>query len=95
MGRVNKLKRVSHNQHKPLLKRLLAIKPLPSRKDIDRAKLMIDRLARDYATKNATYWYKKRFFIAHERLNILKRSFPLSEDFLRNRLSGLKHNYTP
>ncbi|QYE92954.1 reverse transcriptase family protein [Pseudomonas aeruginosa] len=83
MGRVNKLSRVSHKQHGNLVRRLVKVYPLPSKKDISRARSMVARLERDYLEKRDTYWYSRRFYIAHERLNILKRSYKASAIELR------------
>lgn len=93
MGRVNKLGRVKHSQHRKLVKRMLAIYPLPSKKDIDRVKLIVFRLERDNPTKKDTYWYSRRFYLAHERLNILKRSYPKVSKELRHKLKQLKPTY--
>lgn len=93
MGRVNKLARVDHNQHGPLIARLKKVYPLPSKKDIDRCKIIVDRLESDYPVKQQTYWYSKRFYLAHERLNILKRTYPATAHKLRQRLKDLKPTY--
>ncbi len=93
MGRVNKLARVGHNQHKPLKNRLLAVYPLPSKRDISRSIQIVSRLERDVAEKRATYWYSRRFYIAHERLNILKRTYPRMTKILRARLKKLTPTY--
>ncbi|MFT0140648.1 reverse transcriptase family protein [Alcanivoracaceae bacterium MT1] len=93
MGRVNKLHRVGHKQHTTLLNRLLKILPLPSKKDIERTENIIKRLEHDHPKKRSEYWYKKRFYLAHERLNILQRSFPKISIHLRERLKAVKHEY--
>ncbi|WP_081068498.1 reverse transcriptase family protein [Burkholderia stagnalis] len=93
MGRVNKLSRVEHNQHANFLRRLQKILPLPSKKDINRATKIIENLERDFEKKSGTYWYAKRFYLAHERLNVLNRSFPAITKRLRARLKPLKQNY--
>ncbi|RUC69068.1 reverse transcriptase family protein [Pseudomonas aeruginosa] len=93
MGRVNKLKRIGHTQHENLKNRMLKLYPLPSFKDITRARLAVERVERDYEEKGGTYWYKKRFYRAHERLNLLKRSFPDTASELRERLRGLRPVY--
>ncbi|OYU05564.1 MAG: reverse transcriptase [Pseudomonas sp. PGPPP1] len=93
MGRVNKLSRVNHEKHLGLVKRLVKVYPLPSKKDISRAEAIVARLEKDYASKHSTYWYSKRFHTAHERLNILKRSFPCAEKALRKRLKSLRPIY--
>ncbi|MFM0477378.1 reverse transcriptase family protein [Paraburkholderia strydomiana] len=93
MGRVNKLSRVGHKQHANLVNRLRAIFPLPSKKDIERATRIIDKLASDFSMKRDSYWYWKRFYLAHERLNVLQRSFPIIAKKLRTRLKFLKSTY--
>lgn len=90
MGRVNKLRRVGHNQHENLKRRLLLIKPLPSLKDIGRAKQMVERLRSDFPTRAHLYWYRKRYFKLQERLNVIKRTYThVAHDF-RVELKGLK-----
>lgn len=93
MGRVNKLGRVQHKQHEPLVKRMKKVLPLPSKKDIERATRIIDRLQADHAAKHNTYWYWKRFYLAHERLNVLQRSFPEVSKKLRTKLRSLRSTY--
>ena len=93
MGRVNKLSRVGHNQHKKLVARLVKVYPLPSKKDIERAKTIVARLERDVALKRHGYWYSRRFYMAHERLNILKRSYPKIAGELRKKLRELVPTY--
>lgn len=89
MGRVNKLARVGHSQHKSLVRRLRAIEPLPSPKDIERIRDMISRLQRDYGTKRNTYWYRARFYTVHERLNILQRTFRGEAKNFRHQMKSL------
>ncbi|WP_427774032.1 reverse transcriptase domain-containing protein [Comamonas thiooxydans] len=88
MGRVNKLGRVKHNQHSELLARVRRVLPLPSHKDIERAERQVDRLEVDFLKPNyrSTYWFYKRYYVAMERLGILKRSFPKKAAELRARL---------
>jgi len=93
MGRVNKLSRVGHKQHGGLVHRLHQIMPLPSQKDVQRAIKIVEKLEADFSLKRHTYWYAKRFYLAHERLNILKRSFPGITDMLRLRLKPIKARY--
>lgn len=93
MGRVNKLSRVGHNQYEQLLLRLRKIYPLPSQKDIERAIKMVTKLEVDSPTKQGTFWFAKRFYLAHERLNILRRSFPTVAFDLRARLKLIKTSY--
>lgn len=93
MGRVNKLARVGHKQHDNLARRLIRVYPLPSKKDIERVKMIVKRLERDYPDKHDTYWYSRRFYLAHERLNILKRSYPAIAKDLRLKLKQLRTSY--
>jgi len=93
MGRVNKLSRVGHNQHKLLVGRLKRVFPLPSKKDIDRVTTIVTKLEADSGQKKGTYWYWRRFYLAHERLTILNRSFPHAAQDLRQRLKLLKPLY--
>ncbi|WP_080409986.1 reverse transcriptase family protein [Burkholderia ubonensis] len=91
LGRVNKLARVGHQLHEFLMQRLRKILPLPSNMDIERAEKMISRLERD-AVKSGyteTYWFKKRYFAASERIGILKRSFPNKAKELREKLKNI------
>lgn len=90
MGRVNKLLRVAHTQHEVLLRRLNAIKPLPSRRDVNRAKEMVARLERDYENKNHTHWYKSRYYRVMERLIVLNRIYDKTSEQLRSKLRKLK-----
>jgi RNA-directed DNA polymerase len=92
MGRVNKLGRVGHSQHPILLRRLRDILPLPSHMDIERAEKLILRLQNDLARPNysESYWFRKRYYVASERLGILKRSFPNKAEELRKQLRAIK-----
>lgn len=90
MGRVNKLVRLKHDQGAKFIKRLNAIKPLPSIKDIDRCRKMVWFLAKDYENKKRRLSYERRFYICHERLNILKRSFYQEEQYLRSNLRTIR-----
>lgn len=92
MGRVNKLGRVGHSQHSALLGRLRKILPLPSHMDIERVEKIIDRLRNDISKPNysETYWFKKRYYVASERLGVLKRSFPKKAQELRKKLKEIR-----
>lgn len=93
IGRVNKLKRVGHNQFSGLLEKVQDILPLPSRRDIPRCIERIERLEREYSSKRDTYGYFVRYYIIHERLGILKRSFPVAAAELRARWRMVKPVY--
>lgn len=93
LGRVNKLARTGHKQHSDLVKRLKKVEPLPSKRDIERCTTMVLNLERDYATKNSRYWYWRRYHKAHQRINILQRTFVHTAHNLRVRLGAIKPNY--
>lgn len=91
LGRVNKLDRVGHQQHRVLLDRLRKVVPLPSHKDIERAEQQVARLIRDSskAGYKDTYWFHKRWYVASQRVGILKRSFPRKAEELRGQLKAI------
>ncbi|WP_215822881.1 reverse transcriptase family protein [Cobetia sp. 4B] len=93
IGRVNKLARVKHIQHKKLISRLRKVKPLPNRQAVIRARSMIRQLEHIYPTHLHDYWYKKKYFQAHERLNIIQRSFPNIAKTLRFKLKTIRPQY--
>ncbi len=86
MGRVNKLARVGHSQHERLSRKLNSIVPLPSKKDVIRVKSMISRLEQDCKEGKSGIWHVKRFYLAHERLNVVQRSYPNIATILRKKL---------
>lgn len=92
LGRVNKLQRVEHSQHFVLLNRLRKILPLPSHNDIVRGTKIVERLVNDAKKPNYkdTYWFHKRYYVASERIAILKRSFPRVANELRIQLRTIK-----
>ncbi|WP_211343476.1 reverse transcriptase family protein [Lampropedia puyangensis] len=92
LGRVNKLDRVGHKQHKVLLARLRSVIPLPSHMDIERAEQQVTRLQNDSAKAGykETYWFYRRWYVASQRIGILKRSFPGKASELRERLNQLR-----
>ncbi|MGI2938101.1 reverse transcriptase family protein [Vibrio diabolicus] len=96
MGRVNKLKRVEHEKHKDFLEILQNIKPLPSPKDLKRAREMLGRLERDYTTQSGSRGYRTRFFRLQERLNVLSRKKEYLNDAkkIRHKLKSLKPDET-
>ncbi|MGP9510927.1 hypothetical protein ACT3R2_18245, partial [Halomonas sp. AOP43-D1-39] len=93
LGRVNKLKRVGHNKHQPLIDRLSKVQPLAHKDDVERLKSMVARLEYDYSSKKATYYYHKRYYRSHQRLNIIKRNFPSVARILRLKLAKLRSEY--
>jgi RNA-directed DNA polymerase len=93
LGRVNKLARVGHNQHSILVGRIKKVKPLPSKRDIERCCAMVLNLERDHPSKSSRYWYWRRYHKAHQRINILQRTFIHTATDLRARLRFLKPTY--
>ncbi|WP_083399069.1 reverse transcriptase family protein [Oceanisphaera psychrotolerans] len=93
MGRVNKLKRVKHEKHQVLINKLNKILPLPSKTDLRRCKLAVKRLENDFNNKKESYWYKKRYYMAQDRLNVLQRTYYKTALKLRSRLNVIKPEY--
>lgn len=93
LGRVNKLARMGHNQHKELSARLSAVRPKPSRKDIERCWSMLARLQKDFDSQKSSYWYKRRYHRLSERLIILKRTFFKTEERIREVLKKIKPEF--
>lgn len=89
MGRVNKLNRVGHSQADALTRRLKKVSPLPAKRDVQRCKDVLLRLKRDYSQIGHTNTYKIRFYRLHERLNILKRKYPVRSSLIRKELKEL------
>lgn len=93
MGKVNKLGRVKHNKHLPLLNKLLLFKPLPSEKDVKRALASVTRLEsmfkKGFANK---YNYKRSFNLATYRLVIISRTkvYKSVVDAIRLRLKQIE-----
>lgn len=90
LGRVNKMKRLGHNQYLPLKKRVVNILPLPSKMDITRLDSFIHKLENWHVNHREEYWYKKFFYKAYYDLNILNRTFKTSASRFRNRLRNIK-----
>ncbi|WP_429741611.1 reverse transcriptase family protein [Enterovibrio makurazakiensis] len=95
MGRVNKLKRVKHEKHKVLLAKLNEIQPLPSEVDKKRCMQMLNRLKSDFSIKGDSYWYRKRFYRLHDRLNVLQRKASYKElaEEIRESMKSIKPSY--
>jgi len=93
LGRVNKLSRLGHNQHKALIARLMKVYPKPSKKDVKRCKELVRRLNVDFNEKSGDYWYFKRFHLVQDRLNLVKQSYPNLADELRSQLQLIRPNY--
>ena len=93
LGRVNKLKRVGHSQHKALLDRLLRVRPLASKKDLVRAHATASRLANEYSLHKETYGYHRRFYLLQERLNLIQRTYPKIAKSLRSKLNIIRPEF--
>jgi RNA-directed DNA polymerase len=93
LGRVNKLARVGHNKHSPLVRRLAKIRPLPSAKEVAYVKRAIDRLERTDGSLRDSYWYRKHYYRVSDRLNLVKRTYPSLAGQIRARLNLIKPNY--
>lgn len=93
MGRVNKLKRVGNLQHRKLMDRLRKVLPMPSPRDVIRARRAIDRLESDASSKVDSYGYKKRYYILQERLNVLARRYADEAARIRSRMAAVRPRY--
>lgn len=93
MGRVNKLARVRHSQHKKLISRLNHILPLPSKREIDYIKPAVDKLEAIFNARKGSYWYRAFYFRVGDRLSLIKRSYPSLAAILRKRLKEIKPEY--
>ncbi len=93
MGRVNKLSRVGHKQHKNLVARLNKVYPLPSFTDIKKTRNLIEKIRSKYDDGKNYFYYHKMYYAAMEKLNLIKRSFPNTAKSLRLRLRGLRPEY--
>lgn len=93
MGRVTKLKRIGHHQHRVLARRLKKIKPLPSLHDIRRAQKLLTRLQKDWKTKRHTYGYFKRYSILSDRINLISQRFEDDAKSLRNDARLIRPEY--
>lgn len=71
-GRVNKLARVGHSQHKKLIEKLIKIRPLPSHTDIEIVKKIIDRIKLAPPISRSEFWYKRRFNVARARIAFIR-----------------------
>ena len=94
MGRVNKLKRVGHVQHGELVARLRRVQPLASKKDLVRAYSAAARLERDHKLERETFGFHRRFFMLHERINLIARTYPQLARNLRSRLRVVKPEFS-
>jgi RNA-directed DNA polymerase len=90
MGRVNKLSRVGHNQHKPLLDRLRKVLPLSSKKDVLKANQILQELEIQYIKNNSDFWYRRRYYKLSERINAIARTYTHEAQTLRQRMFLIK-----
>ncbi|MDP2506356.1 reverse transcriptase family protein [Oceanobacter sp. 3_MG-2023] len=93
LGKTNKLSRVGHEKYHSFIQKISKIKPLPSPRDIVRCGHVIDRIERDYEKKKNNFWYKKRYYILHNRLNILAQLYPKSAASIRERMRKVKPEF--
>jgi RNA-directed DNA polymerase len=93
MGRVNKLKRVGHSQHRVLLARLMRVRPLASRRDLIRAHVMADRLVKEYSQNKESFGYYRRYYVLQERLNLIQVTYPAIAKGLRSRLNAIRPEF--
>lgn len=92
LGRVNKLKRLGHNQYKALQTRVIKILPMPSKMDITRLDSFVYKLEGWHQNHSDSYWYKRLYHRAYYDLNILNRTFKASTEKLKARLRLIKPN---
>jgi len=88
LGRVNRLARVNHNKHAPLLMKLKCIKPMPGNVDVEKVKNSIDLLRR--AKDNSTALYRRLYYISRYRIALIARSFRHEADALLFDFNKLK-----
>lgn len=90
LGRVNRLHAIGHNQARSLIIRLGNIKPLPSYKDVVFANKLVGKLEYMYGKGDLGYFYMKKYNLASNEINIIKRSFKKQSSQLRNRLRKIR-----
>ncbi|EDL69282.1 reverse transcriptase family protein [Vibrio campbellii] len=93
VGRVNKLARVSHEKHKPLMNRLRKIKPKPSEVDIKIAYKVLAKLKKDYTNKKDKFWYKKQYWQLVDRVNLISTTFYFEAASIRKDLINIKPEF--
>ena len=75
MGRINKLGRVGHDKYDLFKEQLLAIKPLPSLRDIKIVESAVTSLESSCLIGNGNkHWYKRKYNLTLYKLIILTRS---------------------
>ncbi|WP_351189341.1 reverse transcriptase family protein [Shewanella sp. TB4-MNA-CIBAN-0142] len=93
LGRVNRLKRLGHIQHAPLLGRLLRIEPKPNKSDIGKAKRLVSKIIALNPKYGSGYRYRQLYYKAQSDLNVLQRTFKRTALKLRGRLREVKPSY--
>ncbi|WP_071889404.1 reverse transcriptase family protein [Serratia rubidaea] len=93
MGRINKLGRVNHNKYELFKGQLLAIKPMPSPRDIRIVEAAINSIEASFSKGNSDkHWYKRKYNLTIYKLIILTRSkkFNAVVDAFKERLKKVK-----
>lgn len=87
-GRVHKLARVGHMQHKKLKERLQKIMPLPSHTDIEIIKKIIEKIKLAALSERSEFWFRRRFNVAMSRIYFLRKdvNFIVVAQYLLNEL---------
>jgi RNA-directed DNA polymerase len=89
IGRVNKLARVGHDQHAPMLRKLIKIKPLPSYRDIEKMDRALKKLVSLHSISSNTRYYSRRYAIALYRNGIIARTFSKQSKDYSDRLRAI------
>lgn len=91
LGRVYKLKRVGHSQHAPLLTRLKAVAPIPSKSEQEQClSRLADILKLKKEGREASDDFRRKYYVLIERLSVLKKSFPSVAKRISAELKGLR-----
>ena len=92
-GRVNKLARVGHSQHKKFIERLQKIKPLPSNADIEIVKKIIERIKITTMQERSEFWFRRRYNVAISRVYFIRKD-SIFKSVAQNLLLEIK-KYSP
>lgn len=91
LGRVYKLKRVGHSQHAPLLTRLMAVAPIPSKSEQEQCLMRLAAIQQlKQEGREASDDFRRKYYVLIERLSILKKSFPSLAKRISADLKGLR-----
>ncbi|EKI0251059.1 RNA-directed DNA polymerase [Enterobacter asburiae] len=93
MGRVHKLGRVGHEKYEIFKQQLLAIKPMPSKRDIAVVEAAVNSLEISCSKgNNNKHWYKRKFNLTLYKIIILTRSDAFDEivKVFRSRLKKVR-----